>query len=856
VINLLGQKNVQNGVTQVSLSAVTAEYAAPDWILDACVSHVEDEESFAYLVTGHNAVLSLEVTENGSQDYPHGVHLRQLATGVKSVLYSADILALSASHILIAAGTIFGEIIVWSCFPKSRQDGNVDAITSIHHFFTGHEGSIFGVDISAEIAFNEGKPGRLLASCSDDRTIRIWDISDCCCASPSDPSAYSTDGFELRTTGFGSTAGDTSSLESENCVTKEWGHASRIWGVHFLAPVTGHGHLKQLNLVSNGEDATCQLWKIDWEAIASKATGFQLRNITTLYHHSGKHIWSLAVSEGGATSTVVYTGGADGAVRTYSLSCIGQEAVNAAPQIAQDLANKTSDDSATCSYMPKVLVKAANSKVQIESIPKEYAFVAQDCFIVGTLSGAVQLGWIDARSLEENEGKPYIRWETLLFAETLRGNLIVAGLPSKGVAVIGGAEGVIRLYSHRTRNLFELVKLESRPVKLFMFDLGTDDCSRFGFVVTYVLSDLVDLFIVEYAGAAAARVERVGLVVPRTVNVTCVSSVFGGRFLVVGSTAGALALYEIRFTDVSLHPLDCIRRVHGESIVTFMQRITSDHAEGSGTEYLLTCGRDGNYCVHTLQHRVGSAPTVQLRTVHRSSSSFSHDMQGAYFDTITQDLILYGFRKYEFVLWNESTQAELMSFSCGGAHRRWAYYPYSDVCGTGVYLWNQGGSFSAIVMRSVSHRALRAGGHGREVKDMAIANVVLGSAGPLIATGAEDTAVRIFTPAKSSKDGPWGSFQCLRVLNKHQTGLQQVSWSRDGRFLFTSGGMEQFFVWRIRSVPVFGIAVVFEASSPKDNPLSDLRVTSFDMLEIESSGEVDRFLLCLAYSNSTVKVRL
>lgn len=836
IINLVTQKDGQTGLLQASLSAATAEYAAPDWIFDACASHSEDKETFAYLVTAHNAVLRLAVTEKeASRDYyyPNRIHLRQLAAGVKSILYSADILALSPGHVLVAAGTVFGEIIVWSCFPASNGE---DAVTSIHHFFTGHEGSIFGVNISPEIpCLSQGKPGRLLASCSDDRTIRIWDISNCCHASPADPSAYSTDGFELRSTGFGKTAADGPTLGSETCLTKEWGHTARIWGVHFLSPVAGQP--KQVNVISRGEDATCQLWRLEWDVIASEATGFRLRNVSTLHQHAGKHIWSLTILEGGTTSPVIYTGGADGALRAFQLTSVSEA--------------KQSDGSLQSGYSTRVLMKVANSEVQTDAKLRAFAFVAQDCFLASSLAGALQLGWIDAHSLDQNENKPYVRWETLLTGDDhLRSMALMSPLPSRGLAVICNGSGLIRLYSHRTRSLVDLTNIETKPLGLFIFDQGADAC---GFLVTYPTSDSADLFIVKDI-TAAPYVEHNRLILPLTFQVSRVAAVCGGQYLMMGSKVGALAIYDLGVRGEALHPLWCIRRVHGESAVTCMLRIPVDEAEGSAAEYLLTCGRDANYCVHILERSEGSS-SVRLRTVHRSSSSFSPTIEGAYFDATTRDLMLYGYRCNYFILWNESTQTELMSFDCGGAHRTWTFHPYVDVPGAGVYIWNQASSFHAIVTQSASHRPLRAGGHGREIKDMAIADAADGT-GPLIATGSEDTTVRIFTlaPTKERNDAPWGTFRCLRVLDKHRTGLQQVTWSRDGRFLFTSAGFEEFFVWRVSSIPVFGTAAVFEASSPKDDPKSDLRVTSFDVMEVESAD--DSFLLCLAYSNSTVKVAI
>lgn len=113
------------------------------------------------VIDDYNSSLCLDITE--------------LTAASRSILYSAHLLWESSNCILIAAGTAFGEIMYWS-WSKSAQG---DAITQIHQVFLGHEGSIFDVHISKELQRGCcGNLKRVIASCSDDRTIRLWDVSN------------------------------------------------------------------------------------------------------------------------------------------------------------------------------------------------------------------------------------------------------------------------------------------------------------------------------------------------------------------------------------------------------------------------------------------------------------------------------------------------------------------------------------------------------------------------------------------------------------------------------------------------------------------------------------------------------
>lgn len=803
---------------EVSLSLSSAEFLAPDWIMSGCPA-VDDQPDTAYLLTANNAILNMKLAMDSKSQHRMELHIQQLATSVKCLLYSADLIALSASHVLIAAGTVFGEIIVWSCFIGGTEPSQQNGIGSIHHFFIGHEGSIFGVRISPKIpSLNGGKSGRLLASCSDDRTVRVWDISDCEEKSAQDPSPYSTDGFELRSTGFGGAAGEERTVGSELCLAQAYGHGARIWSVNFrpLREV----QVGKIGLVTRGEDSACVVWDLTWDS-SSAQTQYRLKEVSSIHHHSGKHIWSLDLCARG-NETAVYTGGTDGALKCF---IVKEDGLSSLSQQDHE-------------------IKGAQSKIGT----KAFDFVARDYLVGCSQNGEIHVGSVSAGE------DPNVIWETIHTAKDPRTSLVITGVPHKGLALIGNSYGAARLYNHKTRAISHLVDLPYRSLVLFALESHVDP-EALSFLATYPTDDEATLVKVTGWDGDCPQAEAVTFNLPRSpFEVASAALANSGKHLLIGSKLGGLAVYRVSDLDKSSQPLLENRRIHGREGTKHIQVVSSvSNAHGGSVEYVMTIGRDCYYCLHEVKFGGEEDETVLLETVHRTMSGLGGTLEGAYFDDETGDLMLYGFRSQKFILRNESKLIDTVSIASGGARRGWAFNP--KVKGSQAMLsWKEGSHLQTVRIREDLHRALRAGVHGREIRSMDASHVVQGGR-RIFATGSEDTTVRIFALSDSASASPWGSFECLRVLNTHRSGLQQVTWSRDGKFLFTSAAYEEFFVWRVRYVPSFGIAVVLVAASPKDDPSSELRVTSFDMVDVRESESDNGFLLCLTLSNSTIKVR-
>ncbi|CRL17047.1 WD40/YVTN repeat-like-containing domain [Penicillium camemberti] len=816
---------------EVTLSASSAEFTAPDWIMSGCAA-AADGHYGAFFITSNNALLSLEVLDSEVPGRTTTISIYQLATSVKSILYSADVIALSASHVLIAAGTVFGEIIVWSCFLNKNGSHKANAIGSIHHFFTGHDGSIFGVRISPQIpSLNGGQSGRILASCSDDRTVRIWDISDCEHKTAQDPSAYSTDGFDLRSTGFGSVEAGEESVGSESCVVQAFAHTARIWGVHFRA--IKNNNQTHMGLVSHGEDCTCVLWDLSWHSSSAGTTEYQLTQTSSIKTHFGKHIWSLDLCRIGS-ETVVYTGGADGALKSFPIKENDDEHLGSGPV-------------ASLSQSPSLQVKMKENSTAAGT--KAFAFVTQDYLLRTSTQGHIELGYLN--QAEETA----ITWETICETPDLASFGVMTALPQMGLVLIGNCRGFIRLYNHASKSVIDIADVGNRPLGIFFLQTHSsrmdplNSSKKISFVVCYPTGEEITLVNVSDWNSDHPSAETFTFSLPSTFVVCSASFIFDGQYLIIGSKLGALAIYNTSEAE----PLLVNRRVHGREFVNHISVVTSaTTSDGIKSDFVLTCGRDGTYCLHELQFCGDGADAVSIQTVHRTASMTGGNIEGAYFDKATGDFMLYGFRSQDFVLRNESKLTDIVSIASGGFRRGWDFIP-GDKKDNALFTWKDGTSLMTTRIRASATTLLRAGAHGREIKAIGVFNPT-GADRPVFATGAEDTTVRLFMPTSSSTASPWGSFECLRVLDTHKSGIQQVTWSKDGKYLFTSAAYEEFFVWKVRAIPIFGVATKLLAASPKDDVNSDLRIPSFDLLEVEEVDGERGFLLCLALSNSVFKI--
>jgi WD40 repeat protein len=735
--------------------------------------------------------------------------------------------------VLVAAGTAFGEIMYWSW----NRDPDTGATSRIHRVFLGHEGSIFGVRISKELPSDCCQSlKRVIASCSDDRTIRIWDVSDVAIrARPSVTSDQCTDSERSRHTGFSNAAFDPNNFSSSQCLAIGWGHASRVWKVQFLDSTPCEG---ALFLVSAGEDASTRTWKLSPNKGKETSLPYQLVQQDCAMHHSGKNIWSNSVYGELVGAQQIVCGAADAKITTYPL--------------VRD-SDRTRDSGVQEYTVLDILSLAEVSNQHVNTgaphksskkaeFFRSYCFLDQDSFLLTTNSGNVLVGSLQSGSIP----KELTRLQRATFVDQLNdlsGYSVCTSNIACGVAFSAGSTGTIYMFSNSSQTLMKVGSVDGKVGELMTANVSEPGgLQKVALLATLVGRKEAQLLYVDVTSNSQPCIVRTvtvhvsELLTGSMITSMALTTSLGASVLYLGFRRGSVAAYSISNdpspSDNHSSPFRIIDKVHKDETVTALQWVNS--SEDGSIGHLSSVGRDGRLAIHQIDLH---ANTVEL--VHSLTLPVGPNIEGVYFHQ--GHLLVHGFSSKKWVLYDVTLEEEVMSMETGGAHRSWAFQPRSDDKGGGSLVWTRASSMHICSQTGPNHGVIRPGGHGREVKAVAVS---YGPGRHLIATGAEDTDIKIF-------DYVGGELLCRTTLRQHTTGIQHLQWSNDGEYLFSSGGCEEFYIWRIRNLPfAMGIGIVCELSYAPESEHADLRIMSFDVTQREAGYDIG-----MVFSDSSIKVR-
>ncbi|KAL8867638.1 MAG: hypothetical protein Q9198_008447, partial [Flavoplaca austrocitrina] len=466
--------------------------------------------------------------------------------------------------------------------------------------------------------------------------------------------------------------------------------------------------------------------------------------------------------------------------------------------------------------------------------------------------------------------KKTVKWRLVGQYEALKSSSIIIHATGSDLILLGGNDGTMSFYDRSVDSILPMRHLKAKLAFLYALKLHGDHPEIQVHIVLAVCLGIPAAYVYKFSDldhyGNDDTMPPTMLSLPASFIVTSSCYLPELRIWVLGSRSGVIAFYDESMShQVSmLDPCSIFTDIHGQEAITVIQPVP--YREGNRPSHVLTAGRDGHYAVHKIVVKSTSTldedTVVILNTVHRSTPTFGPNIEGVAFDNQRQELSMWGFRSKEFVVWSATKDMETMSVDCGGAHRNWCYRPSKDGSNGGTFVWTKAAVCHVHSQIEASHRVISSGGHGREIKTMATSPTLIeNNEGKtrFIATGAEDTTIRIWS-FNEQRDELGSLFRCLGIFTKHTTGIQQLRWSADGSLLFSAAGCEEFFVWRVQSVPFLGVGAVCEAICPQVTDDGDLRVMDFAITEMfcypgEHQNLTERgYIITIVYSDSSIRV--
>ncbi|KAK8132769.1 hypothetical protein PG999_000942 [Apiospora kogelbergensis] len=881
-VSVVPQTLVEQLVSGDAATWTSTEVTAPDRVLYGVLSPYAT--GALALLTAHNELVL------GQAGYGSGtITFDKIVSPSRPMLFSGTLSWESSDCILVASGTVFGEIVVWKHHIKTQLHS--EQSSEIHFVFSGHEGSIFGVSISDPIQLGNGENLTLLASCSDDRTIRIWDITEVRGDRSSQRIQHFRELSAARQTGFGDSLelAPGAAQNAGRCLAVAMGHASRIWHVEFsfqLMPLRPSDEVT-LDIWSFGEDATIQNWELSLHDLQPSTKALQSngpsvtdpKQLTRLSHqatyanHCGKHIWSRALAWDDLHGLLIATGGSDGRIslvrssQVASMGCLDEvpaeefssptcESVTTSdtqlPSLAPAPASTPDITASVPSDRPSEGQKKKKKKSNVKRTKETFNyfnFVSESCLLAITNSGRLFRGIFN----------PEISWEEVAIVpevrESLRSYTVITSSIIAGVALIGTSSGTVYLYRDHSVPVIEpIAKVSGKVEGLFDLSRKTNYAHRSSlasetespggllesssFLVTAFGSPVAVLLSVDIT-TNHSQVTRVDLALEQGFAVTTATTY--NKHIVLGSRNGRISI--LKSDQTGYRVTECRYKTTTKDAITSISLFPSNTSEG--VMDILTTSRDGKYRVHRIsiieEH-------FQGQLLHETSPPFGPVIESAWFyenSDRSKDIMLCGFRSKNFVVWNETQGREVVTADCGGAHRMFAYTPLSASSEGFRFVFTKSSQLCVFSQLQASHSMLKPGGHGREIRTVAST-----PSGRFMATGAEDTNIRLW------RYSPGGSvLQCITVLEKHTTGIQTLKWHEQS-YLFSSGGIEEFFVWKVTPLQNnhLDLAVVCEATFTDKSEIGDLRIMDFDIQHLgEDLDANNSFAISMAMSDSTLQ---
>ncbi|XP_067854519.1 WD repeat-containing protein 6 [Heptranchias perlo] len=694
-----------------------------DWIWDLQWLKGDSESAmYVGLALGHNSVVLC--------DYKAGRTLCEVHCDEKCILYSACFVGHSWAELVLIAGTVFNQLVLWRMEGPSNEDGRVKTERRI----SGHSGVIFSI--------NYMEKNGILASASDDRSIRIWKVGN------------------LRQDLKGGDGG----ADSVQCLLQLYGHQSRVWSVRLLED----------HVISVGEDSACIVWSYNGNIV------------NTFRGHKGRSVRALAVNE---DKGWVVTGGADSGIRLWKIQENKPEDMTVTQLKFGDTEKMGTPKALTLVDPSLILVMTDAGSIYSHRLDcGRWKFILEDpsyrsysllavtrllngCVVcaIGNITGHVKIFPLsnpgERVENQVHQGKVHsLGWASREGQSPDRGNLFSSGADGVMIWREVTCEGdQVTSVVEKSRYLLPLCRHRWHTSVAFLPKQRFLVCGdRRGSLLLYSCAERDQD---EGLGAASPDVA-----VSESADDHPAEQIPEGKL--PAKTAGRQGCRE---------PVSALSGLHGRL------GVTSVLCHGG---FVYSTGRDGCY-------RQLKAEDGRLRLLRSQRACKGMDWVERLLATPEGNLLVLGFHSANLVLWNVKTNEQVLSVPCGGGHRSWSYSlsPSNE-----LFTYIKSGHIFVCQRnsRDSSQTVIKECVHGRELTCVRfVERLEVSNDGPIsvLATSSEDTTVNILAVYESS-----GHVSKLTTIGDHISSVRTMAVARSrgpnsgdvrcgsSAVLFTAGG--------------------------------------------------------------------
>ncbi|CAG8450542.1 16462_t:CDS:10 [Cetraspora pellucida] len=660
------------------------------------------------------------------------------------------------------------------------------------------------------------------------------------------------------------------------------GHEGSVFGVRFNEDVL-YGHMARVwdclilddHLISISEDSTCRVWHNRINKSMDDESDVDC--LACWEGHVGKNIWSLAINP---SKTIVATGGGDSGIRLWSLSSVTNNKIDSEKDLIKII-------------LPPVDTYTQLNTNQISLPSREHIrnFVLVDyCTIVV----ATNFGYLLKHNHITNE------WTPLNSSTNLQNYTMMKASKCGRIVCCGSIDGNVYVVSVNKK--FKTIKKKLHEFKVFeIFCEESSDPD-----IIYVISHAVhnDIYILKLElnckNTDIPKFEIYHkLLVPQSFLLMSLAFCPRYNLLICGSRESGLIIFKMAYditdkeldkSSIEMSPVIYLKETHGKQAVTSVA-LKFDSSGNNNEDDLLTIytsGRDGGY----VKYRLKCLPTIgesynSFEEGCKMMENYLHGydliLEEVYRAKITKgwiekvmfvddELILLGFYRKRFFVYNDTKKFEMLSIACGGAHRVWHFKAQDKRMNKASFMFIRKENIfiysreTTVTNEGFNECKLQENFHGKECRNVKFLPYPLNVShnyhsfknDPIIfATGAEDNI-------PGEKENHLFS---LCSIKKHSSVIKNIEWSLGNELLlFSCGASEELTCWKVEikimhdqkdisiQTPFVNINCLEWASCPVVSEVLETRIMDTSIFPINTSN--GHHIIAAVYSDSILRVWL